>query len=160
MVEIGNLSQYAALGLTLGAIILLIWGIIRNDFRYIMGGRRAFAFTSLFTTLAAFSLTYLFATDAFQVEYVSSYSDRALPFFYKLTAFWAGQDGSLLFWVWTLSLFAAVVAFNTRNELDRRQTPYIYLVIAGCMAFFLFLLTRVTNPFDLLSFTPRDGQGL
>jgi cytochrome c-type biogenesis protein CcmF len=160
MIELGNYSQYTALGFTLGAIILLFGGIIRNDFRLVMSGRRALAFTGLFTTMAAFSLTYLFATDSFQVEYVSSYSDRALPFFYKLTAFWAGQDGSLLFWVWTLSLFAVVVAFNTRNELDRRPTPYIYLVLAGCMAFFLFLLTRVTNPFELLSFTPRDGQGL
>jgi cytochrome c-type biogenesis protein CcmF len=160
MAELGTFSQYAALGFTLCAIILLFGGIIRNDFRLVMSGRRAFAFTALFTTMAAFSLTYLFATDSFQVEYVSSYSDRALPFFYKLTAFWAGQDGSLLFWVWVLSLFGGVVAFNTRNELDRKPTPYIYLVIAGCMAFFLFLLTRVTNPFDLLSFTPRDGQGL
>ena len=90
MVELGNLSQYAALGFTLGAIILLAGGIIRNDFRYILGGRRALVFTSLFTTMAALSLTYLFATDAFQVEYVMSYSDRALHFFYKLTAFWAG----------------------------------------------------------------------
>ena len=160
MVELGNLSQYTALGFTLGAIILLVGGIMRNDFRFIMGGRRALVFTSLFTTMAAISLTYLFATDAFQVEYVMSYSDRALPFFYKLTAFWAGQEGSLLFWVWALSLFAVVVAFNTRNELEQRPTPYIYLVMAGCMVFFLFLLTRVTNPFELLPFTSRDGRGL
>jgi cytochrome c-type biogenesis protein CcmF len=160
MVELGNFSQYAALGFTLGAIILLTGGIFRNDFRLILSGRRALAFTALFTTMAALSLTYLFATDAFQVEYVMSYSDRALPFFYKLTAFWAGQDGSLLFWVWTLSLFAAIVAFNTRHELEHRPTPYIYIVMACCMAFFLFLLTRVTNPFDLLPFTSRDGRGL
>jgi cytochrome c-type biogenesis protein CcmF len=160
MVELGSFSQYAALGFTLGAILLLTAGIFRNDFRLILSGSRAFALTALFTTLAAFSLTWLFATDAFQVKYVSSYSDRALPFFYKLTAFWAGQDGSLLFWVWVLSLFAAAVVFNTRKELDRRPTPYIYLVMAACMAFFLFLLTRVTNPFELLAFTPRDGKGL
>ncbi|UCG39116.1 MAG: heme lyase CcmF/NrfE family subunit [bacterium] len=160
MVTLGNLSQYAALAFTLGAMVLLVVGIARNDFRFIISGRRAFAFTALFTTLAAASLTWLFATDAFQVEYVSSYSDRALPFFYKITAFWAGQDGSLLFWVWVLSLFAAAVAHNTRHELERRPTPFIYLVMAGCMGFFLFLLTGVTNPFDLLSFTPRDGKGL
>jgi cytochrome c-type biogenesis protein CcmF len=84
MITFGNLSQYVALGLTLGTFVLLLLGILKNDFRYIISGRRAFIFTALFTTMAATSLAYLFATDAFQVEYVASYSDRALPIFYKI----------------------------------------------------------------------------
>ncbi len=160
MITFGNLSQYVALGLTLGTFVLLLLGILKNDFRYIISGRRAFIFTALFTTMAATSLAYLFATDAFQVEYVASYSDRALPIFYKITAFWAGQKGSLLFWAWMLSLFAAMVGYNTRNELESRTTPYIYLVMSGTMVFFLLLLATISNPFDLMPYLPKDGQGL
>jgi cytochrome c-type biogenesis protein CcmF len=94
------------------------------------------------------------------VAYVSSYSDRALPIFYKITAFWAGQKGSLLFWAWVLSLFSALVAYNTRDDLEKETTPYIYLVLAGSLGFFLYILTNISNPFELLSYTPADGQGL
>lgn len=160
MITFGNLSQYVALGLTLGAFVLLLLGILKNDFRFIMSGRRSFIFVPLFTSMAVTSLTYLFATDAFQVEYVASYSDRALPIFYKITAFWAGQKGSLLFWAWVLSLFSGVVAYNTRDELDSRATPYIYLVMSGILVFFLLLLTTISNPFDLMPYLPKDGQGL
>ena len=160
MITFGNISQYIATGLTLGAFVLLALGIIKNDFRFIVSGRRAFASVALFTTLAVISLSYLFFSDAFQVEYVASYSDRALPLFYKATSFWAGQKGSLLFWAWILSLFGTLVAYNTRNEVEDRTTAHIYIVMTAILGFFLYLLSFITNPFDLLSQIPGDGNGL
>ena len=160
MITLGILSQYAALAFSLLAMAWLLVGLLRNDVRWIHAGKRSLLGVAAFATLAAAALGYLFLSNAFEVEYVASYSDRALPIFYKLTAFWAGQKGSLLFWAWVLSLFAALVVYNNRKEPDDRSTPYLYLVLSGCLSFFLFLLAAVTSPFETLGFTPPDGQGL
>ncbi len=160
MVTLGTLSQGAALVFTLASMVLLLVGLMRNDLRWIRAGKRGLVAVAAFATLASIALAWLFLSDSFQVEYVASYSDRALPVFYKLTAFWAGQKGSLLFWAWVLAGFSALVVYNNRREPDSKVTAYVYLVLAGTLAFFLFLLTVVTNPFEVLGFTPPDGQGL
>lgn len=160
MITFGILSQVAALFFTLLGMVLLLVGLSRNNVKLVQSGKRGLVSAFIATTMAAFALAYLFMTDNFQVEYVASYSDRALPIFYKATAFWAGQKGSLLFWAWVLSFFIALVIFNNRRETDDRNTPYVYLVMAGTQGFFLFLLCAVSNPFDTLNFMPRDGQGL
>jgi cytochrome c-type biogenesis protein CcmF len=160
MVTLGSFSQIAAFTISILATAFLLIGVQKNDLRFILSGRRALYAMAFFTTLSSIALAYLFYSDSFQVGYVASYSDRALPMFYKLTAFWAGQKGSLLFWAWVLSLFTAVVAFNTREEVDNRTTPYVYLVLSGTMSFFMYLLVAVSSPFSLLSAVPPDGQGL
>jgi cytochrome c-type biogenesis protein CcmF len=139
---------------------LLLVGLSKNNIRLIQSGKRSLVSAAVFTTLASIALAYLFLTDNFRVEYVASYSDRALPIFYKATAFWAGQKGSLLFWAWVLSFFIVLVIFNNRKEPDDRNTPYVYLVLAATQGFFLLLLCAVSNPFDTLDFLPRDGNGL
>ncbi len=160
MVTFGNLSQSAAFICSITAVILLLIGLMRNDLRFIEAGRRALLGVAVLASMATFALTWLFMTDAFQVEYVASYSDRALPLFYKATSFWAGQKGSLLFWAWVLSLYIGLVAFKTRKETNRKNTPYIYLILAGIVSFFFLLLVGVSSPFELLPFLPQDGQGL
>ncbi len=160
MVTLGNLSQSAAFICSLLAMVLLLTGLMRNDLRFIEAGRRALTGVAVLASMAAFALARLFMTDSFQVEYVASYSDRALPIFYKATSFWAGQKGSLLFWAWVLSLYVALVAFNTRKETNRKNTPYIYLILSGIVAFFFLLLVTVSSPFELLAYMPKDGQGL
>jgi cytochrome c-type biogenesis protein CcmF len=160
VITFGILSQIAALFFTLLAMGLLLAGLGRNNVRLVQSGKRGLLSALVATTLASIALSYLFLTDNFQVEYVASYSDRALPLFYKVTAFWAGQKGSLLFWAWVLSVFTGLVIFNNRKEPDDHNTPYVYLVMAGTLSFFLFLLCAISNPFDTLNFMPRDGQGL
>lgn len=106
-------------------------------------------------------LLYAFVTHDFVVEYVAQYSDRTLPLFYRVTAFWAGQDGSLLFWAWSVAIggaaFALLPAFTRLTARTKRWYCLFYFCI---MAFFLLLLSLWSNPFDLLDFTPRDGRGL
>ena len=160
MALFGSLSQLLAFLFCLGSMAMILTGIMKNDARWILGSRRALHNVTLFTVMASVALLLLFGSNSFQVGYVASYSDRALPIFYKLTAFWAGQKGSLLFWALILSLITSVVIYNTRDDMERRATPYIYLVLAGIQSFFLFLLVSVTNPFELLPYLPKDGQGL
>ncbi|MBZ5501601.1 MAG: heme lyase CcmF/NrfE family subunit, partial [Acidobacteriia bacterium] len=67
-------------------------------------------------TLGVGVLEYFFFTDNFSLAYVASHSNRALPPFYKFAALWSGQEGSLLFWSWLLSIYAFWALFLNRKR--------------------------------------------
>jgi cytochrome c-type biogenesis protein CcmF len=122
------------------------------------GERSSLAVTALLAT-ASCALCYLFLTDRFDVEYVASYSSRAMPILFKVAAFWGGHSGSLLLWVLVLAGFSAIVIFQNRNQ-NRGLIPYVVATLSGIMVFFLVLLNFTSNPFEMLGFTPPDGKGL
>jgi len=97
----------------------------------------------------------------FSLQYVASYTDRILPVFYRLTAFWAGQAGSLLFWALSVSLAgAAFVLTPAYRALHPVTRLWFVLFFSAVMAFFGLLLTAWSNPFLLHTPTPQDGNGL
>lgn len=104
-------------------------------------------------------LTYAFVTSDFSVEYVASYSSRTLPLFYKISAVWAGQSGSLLFWAWLLSLFTAIVVWQNQHK-NRELVPYVLGTLLTTTLFFFGLMVYATSPFKLLPVAPADGNGL
>src|SRR3972149_596346 len=123
----------------------------------------ASAETSIFPILglisiSSFILIYAFLIRDFSVEYVSSYSNRDLSTFYTISAFWAGQKGSLLFWTWLLSIFGAVVVIQNRKK-NRELMPYVLSTISLTLCLFLALRVFVARPFGLI-YPPEDGHGL
>ncbi len=102
----------------------------------------------------------LFAHD-FNIEYVASYTSRNLPEYYLISAFWAGQKGSLLFWAVVLSIFGALAQWLTPPRF-RDLLPYVAGVTNLVAAFFIavMLFGDGANPFERLAFTPPDGRGL
>ncbi len=97
----------------------------------------------------------------FSLAYVAQYTDTTLPLFYTVTAFWAGQAGSLLFWA--LSMAAAGLLFmfsRPYQDLAPRTRTHFWLFFLALQAFFLLLLTGPSNPFVSLDSPPPDGQGL
>jgi cytochrome c-type biogenesis protein CcmF len=109
--------------------------------------------------IAAAILWYGLLSYAFQLSYVWNHSERALPTFYKFSALWGGQAGSLLFWCLLLSVYSAIVAFANRQ---RHQVimPYVNSVLLTTSLFFLTLLVFAADPFKRVGFLPPDGQGL
>ncbi|MBI4807127.1 MAG: heme lyase CcmF/NrfE family subunit [Desulfovibrio sp.] len=117
----------------------------------------------LFSVLTAVSVVLFIALYKrdFSYEYVYSYSDRVLPLFYALTAFWAGQAGSLLFWAWMTALFG--LAFSMTRGYGRlapETKVHFWMFFLAVEAFFLLLLTGPSNPFLKLMPAPMDGKGL
>ena len=109
---------------------------------------------------SAFLLHALYWHD-FSLQYVASYTDRILPVFYRLTAFWAGQAGSLLFWALSVSLAgAAFVLTPGYRRLHPATRLWFLLFFSGIMAFFCLLLTSWSNPFLMHFPAPPDGNGL
>ncbi len=108
-------------------------------------------------TLAVACLEYFFFTNDFSIVYVVEHSNRALPGFYKFAALWAGQEGSLLFWSWLLSIYAFLVLFLNRKHHPELM-PYVGVVLAGVQTFFLTLNNFVATPFRVLA--GPDGAGV
>ena len=108
---------------------------------------------------AAILLWYALLTDQFQISYVWNHSERALPNFYKFSALWGGQAGSLLFWLLILSVFSVAVAITHRQKLQVMM-PYVNATMLGTSLFFLILLVFATNPFEQVGVMPEDGRGL
>jgi len=112
-------------------------------------------------TLSSLFLFWAFYTRDFSLLYVSKYSDLTLPLFYTLTAFWAGQNGSMLFWAWMVSIFGTIWVFSPKYRgLGGQTKVFFWIFFLGTQAFFMHLLTGVQNPFLEISPVPMDGQGL
>ena len=101
----------------------------------------------------------IFAHD-FNIEYVWAYTSRNLPSYYLVSAFWAGQKGSLLFWAVILSIFGALAQALT-SARHRHLLPYVAGVVSLVVAFFVsVMLFGHANPFERMNVTPADGRGL
>ncbi|MBX3158486.1 MAG: cytochrome c biogenesis protein CcsA [Deltaproteobacteria bacterium] len=110
--------------------------------------------------LASALLIYGFVTHDFTIKYVAAVSDVNMSTWYKVTAFWGGLDGSLLFWVLVLALFS-VVAILVNHKKHRDMMGYVVATIMVVQVFFLSLLIFTKNPFSTyLTTPPADGQGL
>jgi cytochrome c-type biogenesis protein CcmF len=79
--------------------------------------------------------------------------------FFKVTAFWGGLEGSLLFWILVQSFFAMVVAFRYQYS-NREIIPYVIATLNGILCFLLVLLLGWSNPLDLQATIPAEGRGL
>lgn len=122
-------------------------------------GHNAVLATTGLLTLASGLLFYNLFTSNFRVEYVASYTSRELPLLYKLSAFWGGQNGSLLLWAWLLSLLTtAVLLIHRRRNLA--SLPYVSAILMAILLFFETMLLFIAQPFAVLDRTPANGVGL
>jgi cytochrome c-type biogenesis protein CcmF len=118
-----------------------------------------YAFAALMG-LASSVIVYAFLSHDFAIKYVAHYSDLSMPFFYKITAYWGGLDGSLMFWSSVLSLFTTV-AVKMNAKRHKEIIGYVVATIAFVQAFFLAILLFNKNPFTtFLTEAPMNGQGL
>lgn len=159
MVEIGSFSIMLALVLSVYSGLANILGLRTRGREMIASSENGVKAIFLCLTLASSIMIYALVTRNFQVQYVAQYTNRSLSLIYTITAFYAGQEGSLLFWAWLLSLFASIVIWQNRRK-NREVLPYVSLVLISITFFFLFLMVFVTNPFAKLPTTPLDGKGL
>jgi cytochrome c-type biogenesis protein CcmF len=126
---------------------------------WVTSGRRAIYCVAGLCVIAFGLLEAAFLRSDFSFALVSEGSSTETPTFYKVTALWATQDGSLLLWVTLLSLFSTAVLFLTRRSL-RDIAPYATAVLGCVAAFFLLLMVAWENPFRTLAMPPVDGNGL
>jgi cytochrome c-type biogenesis protein CcmF len=142
------------------AAAISIGGARRRDSRLIESGIGAFYLTAALLTVASAVIVHAFLVGNYAIKYVDRYSDIAQPLFYKLTSYWGGLDGSIMFWSFLLAVFGAI-AVRVNREVHRELIPYVVAVISIVQMFFLFLMVVHNNPFETyLTQVPADGRGL
>lgn len=144
---------------TLGAVTLGA-GLVRSRPGWLRAGRALVLAALAFATVASAVLVAALLGDRFEVAYVASRSARAMPAIYKLGAWWGGQEGSLLLWLWLLLGFAALVATGRPDPKAGRLWPAAAAVMAAVGAFFAWMVAALETPFRILTEVPLDGAGL
>ncbi|MFA9500679.1 heme lyase CcmF/NrfE family subunit [Mannheimia sp. E30BD] len=158
--ELGNYALALALAISVLLAILPIWGAEKQNSTLIALARPMTWAMFLALTVSFGSLFYLFAVNDFTVQYVVNNSNSRLPLEYRLSAVWGAHEGSLLLWVWLLSLWSVGVAAFTRKmpeEAVARVLGLMGLISIGFLVFVIF----TSNPFDrTFPNFPVDGKEL
>jgi cytochrome c-type biogenesis protein CcmF len=158
MQDLGRAALVLAFGLAVYAAAGGGLGAYTRRRRLVVSARNALFASFGATAVAAIVLLNAFRVRDFSFSYVAEHSSKALPFPYVYTAFWGGQAGSLLLWLFVLTgVGSAAVAFNRR--LTTEVLPWTVPVLGGVASFFALLLVFVVSPFTT-QVAPADGAGL
>jgi cytochrome c-type biogenesis protein CcmF len=163
--------------ITLYSVFAAIYGERTKNAAFVESARRAMLLTWPMLTLTAGILIYLLVNNHYEVQFVYEVTSRSMPTYLKVTAWWGGQAGSLLFWSWLMSAFTSLVTVR-KWDRDREFLPWVIAVCGITMSFFLGMSLAFENPFaqlyqnfagiaahtfqpaNSLLFTPTDGRGL
>src|SRR3954447_5322824 len=159
MAEVGSACLAVGLLTALYAVGAALYGAHGGGPRWVTSARHAvYALAGLLIT-AFVILESAYLRSDFSFSLVAQNSSTDTPTFYKFTAIWSSQAGSLLLWVTLLSLFASAVLRATRNT-QAEVVPYANAVLGVIATFFLMLVVFYASPFDTLAHPPADGNGL
>ena len=159
MVDIGYFALCLALLASGYGALASALGARRGHLGLVRSGENGVLATCGLLTLAVLALWHALLSHDFQVEYVAENSNRAMPLFYLITSLWGGQNGSLLFWGWILSIYSAGLAALYRQRY-RELMPYAIATLSLTSFFFCIVHLFAADPFQRLPFTPEDGRGL
>jgi cytochrome c-type biogenesis protein CcmF len=160
MASLGTFLLLAAFVTCSYAAVVSVAGARRRSRRLIESGIGAFYLICALMTAASAVIINAFVTGDFSIKYVTHYSDSVQPLFYKITSYWGGLDGSIMFWVFLLSVFGSLAVYVNR-ERHRELIPYVVATISTVQMFFLYLMVVHKNPFQqFLGAAPADGEGL
>ncbi|HNA88694.1 MAG TPA: cytochrome c biogenesis protein CcsA, partial [Anaerolineales bacterium] len=162
---------------TLYSGIAAVYGVQKKSGTLVESARRAQLLTFPLLTIAAGTLIYLLINNHFEVSFVYEVTSRSMPTYLKVTAWWGGQAGSLLFWAWLLAMFTSAVTIR-KWDRDIEFLPWVIVVSSITLAFFLGMVNFYENPFTRFwqvngevmpsmfapagatLFAPEDGRGL
>jgi cytochrome c-type biogenesis protein CcmF len=159
MATVGAACLILALGVCGYGVGASLYGALSGRRAWVASGRRAVYALAALTTVAFLVLEVAFLRSDFSYEVVAAHSSTTTPAFFRAAAAWSSQEGSLLLWLWLLSLWSSLVLFATRRRL-RDVVPYAQAVLLGFGAFFAGLLVFAADPFATLAVAPSEGAGL
>ncbi len=164
MENIGALSLLIAFCLALFAVAAAVVGKYGRRPLLTVSAERAVYAVWILVTTASGLLVYSLITGDYRLAYVAAHSNKAMSAIYKFTAWWGGQEGSLLLWAWLLSTYSAIAVFTNRRKF-RDMMPLVTAIMMTVLSFFLGMITFVASPFRVLMagrgiIDVGDGNGL
>src|SRR5688572_9051850 len=158
MPELGRAALAATLGLVLYAVVAGAWAAYTRRRRLAVSAQNALIAAFGTTVVASAVLLAALVRHDFSFVYVEQHTSRELPTGYTISAFWGGQEGSLLLWLLVLTGYSAAAVLLNRHR-TRDLVVWVVPVLGAVGLFFSFLLVVIASPF-VLQTAPADGAGL
>ncbi|MDE3156401.1 MAG: cytochrome c biogenesis protein CcsA [Acidobacteriota bacterium] len=160
MASLGTFLLLASFVIGAYAAVASVVGARRRSRKLIESGTGAFYLVAALMSVASAVILDAFVTGDYTIKYVVQETDSVQPLFYKIASYWGGLNGSIMFWVFLLSIFGSIAVYINR-ERHRELIPYVVAVISVVEMFFLYLMIVHKNPFTTyLTAAPADGQGM
>ncbi len=159
IIEIGHFSVIVALVLSVFGMASSALALKTRNPDWARSGRMALTLIFALLSIGMLSLVYSFIVRDFSVLYVANNSNSKLPFFYTVSAVWGGHEGSLLLWVFILSVFSTLAVW-LHWRTQPTIMPYLIAVECGIIFGFLCLIVFLSSPFERLLPVPLDGKDL
>jgi cytochrome c-type biogenesis protein CcmF len=157
--SVGQACLILALATCVYGVAASLFGATTGRREFVDSGRRAVYALALLAAVAFAILEIAFLRSDFHFAVVATHSSTTTPTFYKAAAMWSSQEGSLLLWVFLLSLWSSLVLYLVRRRL-RDVAPYATAVLLTFGAFFSGLLVFTASPFSTVAVAPVEGTGL
>src|ERR1700693_1677991 len=158
MPELGRVALVLCLGLAVYALVAGAFAAATRRRRLSRSAQNALLAAFGAALVGAIVMLAALVRNCFSFAYVANHTSRELPTPYTISAFWGGQEGSLLLWLLILTGFgAAAVALGRRTGTD--ILAWVVPVLGLVTTFFAFMLVVVSSPFDT-QVAPADGAGL
>ena len=153
MAEIGYWALLLTLVVSVYAAMMLILGARRGQAVLVESARNGVFAAVALSTMASGALMHLLVTRDFGIRYAYEHVSTYLGTPYTVSAFWAGQAGSLMVWRWLLTFLAAMMTLR-RRVWEGAWGPYAVAVLVCTQAF----LALTSNPFEVLPRKPSEGR--
>jgi cytochrome c-type biogenesis protein CcmF len=158
MPDLGRAALIVCLGLAVYAVVAGAFAASTRRRRLAESAENAILASFLAALVASGVLLSALLRHDFSFVYVWRHTSLELPRPYTVSAFWGGQEGSLLLWLLVLTGFSTAAVL-----LGRRSAPSLLAwtvpVLGAVIVFFSFLLVAVASPFATQA-APADGLGL
>ena len=159
MADLGAACLWMGLALATYSCLASAAGQLRGAPALADSGRKAAYALAVVLLVATLSLVQSFIARDFSVAYVAAHSSLAMPNIYTWVAFYAGNEGSLLYIACVLSGMSAV-AIWLAPAATRPTLGWTVAVLMFIEVFFLAVMGFMANPFQRLPFPAPDGQGI
>ncbi len=158
---LGSIALSLALGVSFIGLLLLFFYSKNQKVNYFISGWRAAFSVSILCIFSTILMLNELLTSNFDINYVALHTSLETPILYKITALWAGQSGSLLFWLFILSVYSLIVLFENKKILSQ-LSPWVIMSIIFVQLFFLLIVNFLENPFTptKADFVIVNGNGL
>lgn len=157
-----EISHFVLIAAALCAVFLSLPTLLGSKSRaplFVHLWKPALGITFAGLSFALIMLIWAFLTNDFSIAYVANNSNTKLDPVYKISAVWGSHEGSMLLWVWTITVWASLFAvFSRDDELFKSRVLGVLLGVTGLICLFLIF---TSNPFErLLPLVPPEGKDL
>jgi len=148
VLSLGHIALVLSLVLSLASVLFLVLGVRQHSRALIRQGYLAVFLFFISVAVAGAALLTGFLNRDYSFRYVAENTDSSLGVFYRIAGFWAGKEGSFLFWLALLALVTVIIAMRDVDESDRLTATAVAVLCSVC-AFFAVLMVfdDGSNPF-------------